>query len=197
MIKLSESELTYKFIEHKKWIDSLGKEGKRLSIEEIDLRENSIDRGIFKQAYITECIFDDKNIKDISFYLSKLWSSSFHRCILKKIDFTKADLSYTNFSNSYLCDVNFSKCECIETNFNNSKFINIKMTDVLFDAADLRNVTMYNVDISYSTFEAVLVKGISFKNITGIENVSIVSIDIGDEILQGDEAIQWFNDKMS
>lgn len=52
MIRLRESELSYRFAEHKKWIDSLGKEGKRLSIDEIDLSQNSIDRGIFEQAYI-------------------------------------------------------------------------------------------------------------------------------------------------
>lgn len=200
MIKLSESELSYRFTEHKKWIDSLGKEGKRLNIDEIDLSRNSIEREIYEQAYITECIFDNRDIKDISFYLSKLCSSSFKSCFLEKVDFTKADLSFADFTNSILCDVNFNKCECIETDFSNSKLTNIKLTDVLFDTVDLRNVIMHDVDVSYSSFDAVLVKGISLKNVVGIEKINSLSINIGDidkaVILHGIEAIQWLKNNI-
>ena len=200
MIKLSDNELIYRFTEHKKWIASLGKEGKRLNFDEIDLSQNSIESEIYEQAYITECIFDNRNIKDISFYLSKLCSSSFKRCNLEKVDFTKADLSYANFTNSILCDVNFNKCECIETDFSNSKLTNIKLTDLLFDSVDLRNVIMQDVDVSYSFFDAVLVKGISLKNVVGIEKINRLSINIGDieksVILHDIEAIQWLKNNI-
>lgn len=195
MKRLKESELSYRFTEHRRWVDSLGKEGKRLNIDEIDLSKNSLEGENYEQAYITECIFDNRDVKEISFYLSKLFSSTFKSCKLEKVDFTKADLSYADFSNSILCDVNFNKCECLETNFSNSELINAKMTDALFDTVDFRNVTMCNVDISYSSFDAVLVKGISLKNVVGIEKVSSLSINIGDIdkaiILQGEEAVQW------
>ena len=36
---IRKNELSYIFTEHKKWIDSLGKEGKRLNIDEIDMSE--------------------------------------------------------------------------------------------------------------------------------------------------------------
>lgn len=200
MIKLSENELCYRFTEHKKWIDSLGKEGKRLNFDEIDLSQNSIESEIYEQAYITECIFDNRDIKDISFYLAKLCSSSFKRCNLEKVDFTKADLSYTDFTNSILCDANFNKCECIETDFSNSKLTNIKLTDVLFDTVDLGNVIMQDVDVSNSSFDAVLVKGISLKNVVGIEKINRLSINIGDidksVILHGIEAIQWLKNNI-
>ena len=200
MIKLSENELIYRFTEHKKWIDSLGKEGKRLNFDEIDLSQNNIECEIYEQAYITDCIFDNRDIKDISFYLSKLCSSSFKRCNLEKVDFTKADLSYTDFTNSILCDMNFNKCECIETDFSNSQLSNIKLTDVLFDTVDLRNVIIQNVDVSYSSFHEVLVKGISLKNVIGIEKINRLSINIGDidksVILYDIEAIQWLKNNI-
>ena len=200
MIKLSESELSYRFTEHKKWIDSLGKEGKRLNIDEIDLRQNSIESEIYEQAYITGGIFDNRDINDISFYLSKLCSSSFKSCNLEKVDFTKADLSYVNFTNSILRDVNFNKCECIETDFSNSKLTNIKLIDVLFDNVDLRNVIIHDVDVSYSSFDTVLVKGILLKNVVGIEKINSLSINIGDidkaVILHGIEAIHWLKNNI-
>ena len=195
MIKLRKSDLSYRFEEHKKWINSLGKEGKRLNIDEVDLSESCMEREIYEQAYITECIFNNRNIKNISFYLSKLCSSSFKCCNLKKIDFTKADLSYVDFTSSILCNVNFNKCECIETNFSNTRLTNIRMTNALFDTVDLRNVIMSNVDLSFSSFNNVLVKGISLKNIIGIDKITSLSINIGDldkfVILQGKDAMQW------
>ena len=119
---------------------------------------------------------------------------------LEKVDFTKADLSYVDFSNSILCNVNFNKCECIETDFSNSKLTNIKLTDVLLDTVDLRNVIMHDVDVSYSFFDSVLVKGISLKNVVGIEKINSLSINIGDidnaVILYGIEAIQWLKNSV-
>lgn len=195
MMKLDDNELIHKFIQHKKWIDSLGKEGGRLNLDEIDLRENNIDQGVFEQAYITECIFDKKNIKGYSFYLSKLCSSSFKECSISEVDFTKADLSYTDISDACLYNVSFNKCECIDGNFSNSKLTNVNMTDVLFDTVDLRNATLNNVDISYSSFDTVLVKGITIKHVKGIDKICSLKINIGELekaiILQGEEAIEW------
>ena len=200
MIKLSKSDLSYRFEKHKKWICSLGKEGKRLNLDEVDLSEGFVEKEFYEQAYITECTFDDRNIENISFYLSKLCSSSFKRCNLKKVDFTKADLSYVDFTNSILCSVNFNKCECIESNFNNLRLTNARMTNALFDTVDLRNAIISNTDLSFSSFNAVLVKGISLKNIIGVDKITSLSINIGDldnsVILKEKDAIQWLKNNV-
>ena len=62
-----------------------------------------------------------------------------------------------------------------------SYLTNIKLTDVLFDTVDLRNVIMQDVDVSQSSFDAILVKGISLKNIVGIEEYggSVTCLDTG------------------
>ncbi len=197
MEQMGKNELYKKFMEHKKWLDSLGEEGENLFLDEIDLRQVSIENEVYEQGYIAACIFNNREMKDFSFYLSKLYSSSFKNCKLENVDFTKGELSYTNFSDSILCNVNFHKCDCTEGDFHNSKLFNVKLTDVFFDAVDLRNVIMQDVDISYSSFMNVLVKGISLKNVVGFEKMTNLTIDVGEAgksvILQGAEAIQWLN----
>lgn len=200
MNQLNIYELKSFFIEHKKWIDSLGKEGKKLDLDDIDLSLNSIEGELYEQASITGCLFDNRKIKDVSFYLSNLCSSSFGGCDLEEVDFTKADLSYATFSNAVIKNVNMNKCDCIETNFRNSKLSGVKFTGALLDTVDLRNAILQDVDLSYSSFEAVLVKGISLKNVVGFESIPGISINVGDEsdsqILQGNDAIKWLKDNM-
>lgn len=200
MIELSDEELQNKLVEHNKWIKSLGNEGIRLNLDDIDLRKNNLKKCFFEQAYIIGCVFEQMFIQNQSFYLSKLYSSSLKNSDLRKVDFTKADLSYADISKAYLCNVNFSNSECIETNFNSSKFINIKLMGVLFDMVDLRDAEIYNADISYSCFEKVLVKGIVLKNIKGIENVYTLSINIesaeNPQILHGRNAIEWLKNRI-
>lgn len=200
MLKLSDKNLNSKFIEHNRWLKSLGKEGMRLNLDNVDLTKNDINKYSFEQSYVIGCVFEGMGIQNQSFYLSKLYSSSFKNGNLQKTDFTRADLSYADFSNVYLCNVNFNRCECIETDFSNSKCKTIKLTGVTFDMVDLRNTTIFDVDVSYSCFEKILVKGIFLKNIRGIENICNLSINIesieNPKILCGKEAIKWLEDRV-
>ena len=128
------------FQNHRKWLQTLGNEGQKLVLDEVDLSSiNSVEE-IYEQSYLTDCIFDNRNLKNYSFYLSKLYSTSFKNCCLENIDFTRADLSYVDFSNVALSDVKFSKCDCIETVFSNFCILNSNMQN-LWDARKFNILT--------------------------------------------------------
>ena len=59
-----------------------------------------------------------QDIKDTSYYLSKLCSSTFKNCNLEKVIFTKADLSYVDFTNATLCDMNFNWVQHNDISYN-------------------------------------------------------------------------------
>lgn len=197
MLKLSDENLNKKFMEHNIWCQSLGENGVRLNLDDIDLTENNINHKncSFEQAYIIGCVFEKMYIKNQSFYLSKLFSTSFKKGNLQEVDFTRADLSYADMSETHLYDINFNRCECVETDFNHAKCTAIKLTGVTFDTVDLRNAVINDADVSYAYFDSVLVKGIRLKNIRGIENICHLSINIesveNPEILNGKEAMEW------
>lgn len=188
-------EIKKDFQEHEMWINTLGKEGVKLVLDEIDLRSIVLDEEKYEQAYLANCIFDARNLKGNSFYLTKLFSTSFKNCILENIDFTKADLSYVDFSNATLFDVKLNKCDCIETNFRNAHIENANMQDSLFDSSDFRNATLSNVILSFSNFEEILVNGMTLNNVKGFDKIIDISINITDFdnpiILKGEEAIYW------
>lgn len=183
------------FQEHERWLQTLGKEGEKLVLDEKDLRGIVLDEEKYEQAYLTDCIFDYRNMKSYSFYLAKLLSTSFKNCYFENNDFTKADLSYTNFSNSTFYEVRMNKCDCIETDFCNVHIENSNMQDSFFESADFRNATLNNVNISFSNFEEILVKGMILNNIEGFDKIVNLSINIADfdnpTILKGEDAIIW------
>lgn len=66
------------FIEsHRLWIESIGEQGEKLGIDEIDLRNVDLLQYPLDQAYITACIFDGMNLNHKDFSSSILSSSTF------------------------------------------------------------------------------------------------------------------------
>ncbi|MDM5280263.1 pentapeptide repeat-containing protein [Paenibacillus silvae] len=114
---------------HKKWVETIGKEGEMLKLDEVDLRSFDVSDVLLEQAYLIDC-----NLINVSFYLT--------------------DLSWARLE---------------------------------------------NIDISVATFEETLLNGVTLKNIKGIEEAHIKSINIGTLekpiLLKSDEAKKWMLEK--
>ncbi|MEY9972672.1 uncharacterized protein YjbI with pentapeptide repeats [Lysinibacillus sp. RC46] len=80
-------EIIVQLESHRLWIETIGEQGEKLGIDEIDLRNVDLSQYPLDQAYITGCTFDgmDLNNKDIS--LSLLYSSTFISTNLEGADF--------------------------------------------------------------------------------------------------------------
>jgi len=190
-----ENNISYKFELHKKWVETIGKEGEKLSLDEVDLRSFDLSEKLLEQAYLTDCIFDNLNLKNIDFHTSVLCSSTYINANLNECDFYKSNLSYTDFSNSIMESVRFSKSDCSEAIFRNADFTECKLINVCFYLTDFSNARLNDVDISGATFEETLLKGVILKNIKGIEEAHFQSINIGtlDQpiLLKSEEAKKW------
>ncbi|MEK4171384.1 pentapeptide repeat-containing protein [Lysinibacillus sp. FSL L8-0312] len=188
-------EIIIQLESHRLWIETIGEQGEKLGIDEIDLRNVDLSPYPLDQAYITDCIFDgmDLNNKDIS--SSLLCSSTFISANLEGADFGKSNVSYVDFTNADIKGARLADSECIETVFVKADLSDANLVAGLFDGADFREAVLLNADIRLAMFERVLLNGAILTGICGIEEAFIKSINIGTPekpiMLMGKEARIW------
>lgn len=180
------------------WVETLGKKGERLGLDEIDLRDIDLTKFEIYQSYITECIFDGMNLNNKKMYSSCLCSSSFKSGNLEHADFYKSDVSYVDFTSAYAKGSRFAKSECVDTIFVQADLTESILVNSLFNEADFRGAKLKDIDISFSSFKGVLLKGTDLTGIKGIEEAFIESINLGTlenaVILEGEEGKKWLID---
>lgn len=74
---MEERNILSMFDLHKKWVETIGKEGEMLKLDEVDLRNFDLSDKLVEQAYLIECTFDDLKLENIDFHTSLLCSSTF------------------------------------------------------------------------------------------------------------------------
>lgn len=164
---------------HQIWLESAGENGKKLILDEINLEYLDLSKFSFKEARLIGCSFDSMNLEAGNFILTWVCSSTFRNAWLQAANFYKGNVSYADFSNSNLNNTKFTDCESAETIFLGADLSNAELNVCYFSSVDFRNSKLDNANIEDSFFEDVLVKGASFRNVRGIENANIISINIG------------------
>lgn len=164
---------------HQIWLESVGENGKKLILDEINLEYFDQSKFSLKEARLIGCSFDNMNLEAGNFILTWVCSSTFRNAWLQAANFYKGNVSYANFSNSNLKNIKFTDCEIAETIFLGADLSNAELNICYFSSVDFRDSKLDNANIEDSFFEDVLVKGASFKNVKGIENANIISINIG------------------
>ncbi|MFJ6267105.1 pentapeptide repeat-containing protein [Lysinibacillus xylanilyticus] len=184
---------------HRVWIETIGDQGKKLGLDEIDFREFDLIGYPLNQAYLTACKFDGMNLSSCDMSSSLLCSSTFKSTSLVNADFYKTDLSYADFTNANAQNARFAKTDCSEAIFLNANLENSKLISCSLDLTDFQNANLKNVDISLSAFEGTLLKGTTLVGIKGLEEAFIKSINIGTQenpiILLGEKAREWIQNK--
>lgn len=108
--------------EHKKWVESDSKQGKKLCIE--DERLNGIH--IFGQnlcdSIFSNCSFCNCKFSDTDLFGSYFAGSEFDNCIFEDCNINKSDLDHVFFNN-----VRFIRCTFLKTSFFRSKAKNIEL----------------------------------------------------------------------
>ncbi|MCR2806921.1 pentapeptide repeat-containing protein [Paenibacillus soyae] len=183
---------------HRLWIDTIGEQGDKLGIDEIDLRNVDLSQYPLDQAYITACAFDGMNLNHKDFSSSLLSSSTFISTNLEGADFCKSNVSYADFSYANIKAARLADSECIGTLFVKADLSDANLVAALFDETDFRNAILINADVRLATFERVLLKGAKLTGVQGLEEAFIKSINIGTpeqpNLLVGEEARIWLQD---
>ena len=177
--------------EHEQYIRSSGDDGKQLSIESIDMKKYYKDGIILEQAVMSACSFDNLNINYIDFYSSELYESSFRNCNIEWCEFVRAELDDANFSNSTLIMTKFDNAEMFNTDFSGAIIQNCSFKDAQMFSVDFTNAALQNINFDGAKIDHIKVKGAKIIAPNNLDKVACISIDIGNEILEGEKAKEW------
>lgn len=185
--------------QHAIWIDSLGKQGRQLNLDEAVFTGENWCNINLADSYIIECQFDNMILKNVDLYFSKMYSSVFKSSNIQDSTFVKAELDYSTFYNCYLRNVDFSKSSLMD-----SVFCNVRITDAQFINVGLENASfqdsyLENMDFSGAYLENTYFgSDICMQDIQGLEDAHIGSINLGTrdrfEQLLGENALQYLKD---
>ncbi|MET1172174.1 pentapeptide repeat-containing protein [Paenibacillus amylolyticus] len=85
-------EIMTRLESHRLWLETVGEQGEKLGIDEVDLRNMDLSQYPLDQAYITACTFDGMNLNHKDFSSSLLNSSTFISTNLEGADFCKSNV---------------------------------------------------------------------------------------------------------
>ncbi len=136
---------------------------------------------------------------NVDFYLSWLCCTKFKETIIDNCNFNKGDLRYCDFENAIIKNTRFHKSELWNTNFSKSNICNSSFVNTNCLESNFTDSYIENVDFTSAYFDRTLFKNVSLKNITGINDITFASINIGTieepKLLVGADAKGWFVDK--
>jgi len=200
MAKVNFDEIIEQLEAHRIWVESIEIRGKKLNLDEVDLRDIDLSHYILSQSYITDCVLDDMDLKGKDISSAILCSSSFRFANLEGSDFCKSNVSYADYTNANIKSARFADSECIETVFAKADFTDANLVAALFDETDFREANLNNADVRLATFERVLLKGARLMGLRGVSEAFVKSINIGTTeqpiIIRDEEARQWILDQV-
>ncbi len=128
---ISKEELGDILANHKKWLDSDGKEGERANLRDANLRHADLSNA---------------NLIDADLIGANLYNTNL----------SNANLSHADLSDANLSNINLRYANLYNTNLTNVTLINADLSN-----ANLENVDLSEADLSYANLEGIVGKEIS------------------------------------
>lgn len=189
-----DSLMQNKFLQHQLWINSAGKNGQKLFLEDIVVKNKQLCNMDISDSVIVGCKFVKTKMTHIECPSSNLCSSSFSFAALFECNAIKAELRYSQFACTTLTNCNFSKADFSESVFTECRILKCKFANTLLSECVFENVEFDQVDFSGSYIDNVTFGlNVDFHNVTGLSLAQIKSIQIRrpESVIQGKEAISW------
>jgi len=153
-------ELKQILINHKKWLKSKGKEGKKADLRLINLKEITIKRAILAFADMQQSNLFRVNIQNANLIRINLKKSYLCQVNLRMANLSKANLESAKIIGGILTDSNLTGT--------NLKYCNCKGTD--FEGAILFKANLQGADLLSAFFDEAVLRG---ANLKGAKNLTI------------------------
>jgi uncharacterized protein YjbI with pentapeptide repeats len=182
--------------EHKLWIDTAGKQGKQLCLDETDMRTVKITPFMLEQSYYSECNFSGMTFYNIDFYQSELYSCDFTNAKFSKCDFRKCTLDYSNFSGATFVDCKFPRADAFQTCFDKCSFNNCSFVGFNIIEGSLNYAKFDLCDFDAIYLNKVSAEDFKLKKASNLDTVNYISLYITQEkIIEGVDAIKWLKEQ--
>lgn len=187
------------FRNHIKWLDSEGKIGAQLVLENISSDQLAAEQlQLLTDSVLIECSFSNSSMDRIDLYHTELYSCRFTMSSFCETNLIKSEINDTNFINTSFDGTTFSKAEifdCIflRCAFKKSSFISAGIWNSKFDGC-----TFENIDFESVYVENVIFSNSSFINPINLEKATKLTINVGTAdqpiLLSQEESVKWIID---
>ena len=186
--EISEDELKKILEDHKKWVESIGKEGKRAdlsktNLQEADLKEANLQGANFNYANLKkvnfwkanlirsdinganlqEACLNIANLQEASLINSNMEKADLFGANLKEANLSEGNLKYATFNDANLSEANLSNADLQDANFYkaNLEMANLRKTNMqksILTIANLKRTDFYEANLQEANFYGAIVK---------------------------------------
>lgn len=156
--EVSEEGLTTILDDHKKWLNSEGKEGKQADFHHANLEKRNLKEAILKKAKLLYAKLDHAEFQN-----AKLQYAFLQNTRARKTNFEGADLFNARCSNGYFYEANFKEAKLQSAHFDNT---NLRSAD--FQGADLPLADLQNAHMHQTVLRSANLQNADLTGATGL-----------------------------
>lgn len=142
MRQYTQVELNEILFEHKKWIETDGKEGKRANLSYMDLEYLDLSHAELQGVDLSGVVLKGADLQHTDFSYAKMQGADLSGADAQCVKFNHANMSNANLSRANLCYTQLQYADMSNANLNsaNLRYVDLKLTD------------LNNADLDYSAF---------------------------------------------
>ena len=201
--EISEDELKQILEDHKKWLESDGKEGERadfslkntqkaildgVNFEKVELRNAnlkyaSLVKANLRKANLSESNLEYAKLKDANLQKTILDGANLQETNFFKANMQKADLSNANLKNAFLNRANLNKAEFYKANMYKATFLRANLHKAILSESKMHKANLGKANIQNTELEGI--EGLSQANLQ-YANLEGATGLLGNEFAQAD-----------
>lgn len=198
--KIRDARLIKKLQAHELWVESIGRLGTQLVLDEENLECYVRDAHHWEQSYLTCCSMRSVLVSKADFYAADIHSCGFHNSIFRGVCFVKANVSYSGFGGCKFEHVDYKKAYFDSSNFSASTFESCHLGGASFMDCNLSRCVFKNCDFDGIYLDNACLSGCRFINIINVEKAVFLKIIVGSleqpVMLEGADAIRWIKERV-
>ena len=153
MKKITEEELKEILEQHRLWLCSDEKEGKRADLKDADLSGANLTRANLRFAVLTSANLTGANLTGVNLYYANLIGANLTRANLTNAYLYYANLAYANLTDANLSYANLTYANLTGADLTGANLTGANLTGANLTGAILRHANLSGVDLIKSELE--------------------------------------------
>jgi uncharacterized protein YjbI with pentapeptide repeats len=139
--------------EHKKWVETNGKEGRQALLRGANLTQALLQGANLTKAVLTKANLSEADLRGANLTLAALWDANLTKADLWKADLTEARLNRTNLTEALMQEANLTRSVLRETNLTGAFLYQANLTRAYLGEANLNEALLKDVNLTEVVYE--------------------------------------------
>jgi uncharacterized protein YjbI with pentapeptide repeats len=145
--EISEEELKQILEEHKKWVESDGKEGKRAYLIKRNLKQYDFNGANLQQANLSGANLQDASFEEANLQKAELGETNLQKAYLWNANLRDATLSKANLQEAYLLGANLQDASLKEANLQKAFLLGANLQNAYLLKANLQDASLSEANL--------------------------------------------------